>query len=281
MEGLQMTRKLGEKAVFITGASSGIGAATARAFAHDGSNLIIGARREEKLQALKADLEMVSGIQVLPLRLDVTDNALIEDVVREAIAYFGRIDILFNNAGIGRLDWLDRMEMADDLERQIDVNLLGVMRVAKAVLPHMQALRRGHIINMSSLGGLVGGPTYTAYSASKFGVRGFSEALRREVKPWGIRVSTVFPGGVRTGFASEAVERRKTGITTPAFLALTPESVADRIVRLARRPKRALILPGVLRVAPWLNMLWPGMIDWLVERNFVRKERAAELGEKS
>jgi short-subunit dehydrogenase len=275
-----MPPELGKKAVFITGASSGIGAATARAFARAGSNLVIGARREEKLQALKTELERVNGIQVLPLGLDVTDNALVEEVVREAIAHFGRIDVLFNNAGIGRLDWLDRMDMADDLERQIDVNLLGVMRVAKAILPHMQARRRGHIINMSSLGGLVGGPTYTAYSASKFGVRGFSEALRREVKSWGIHVSTVVPGAVRTGFAREAVERRKTGITTPAFLALTPESVADRIVRLARRPKRALILPGVLRLVLLLNMLWPGMIDWFVERNFVRKERAAELGEQ-
>lgn len=227
---------------------------------------------------MKAELERVSGIQVLPLRLDVTDNALIEDVVRAAIAHFGRIDVLINNAGIGRLDWLDRMDVADDIERQIDVNLLGVMRVARAILPHMQARRYGHIINMSSLGGLVGGPTYTAYSASKFGVRGFSEALRRAVKPWGIHVSAVFPGGVRTGFAREAVERRKTGITTPAFLALTPESVAERIVRLARRPKRALVLPGVMRVAPWLNILLPGMIDWFAGRNFVRKERAAELG---
>lgn len=112
-------------------------------------------------------------------------------------------------------------------------------------------------------------------------VRGFSEALGREVRSWGIRVSTVFPGGVRTGFAREAVERRKTGITTPAFLALTPESVAQRIVRLARWPKRSLILPGILSVAPWLNMLWPGMIDWFAVRNFVRKERAAEFGEEA
>jgi len=86
------------------------------------------------------------------------------------------------------------------------------------------------------------------------------------------------PGGVRTGFAREAVEHRKTGIITPAFLALTPESVAERIVRMARRPKRALVLPGVMRVAPWLNFLLPGMIDWFAGRKFVRKERAAEPG---
>ena len=162
-----MPQMLGEKAVFITGASSGIGAATARAFARAGADLIIGARREEKLQALEVELEKFNGIRVLPLRLDVTDNALVEDAVRAAITRFGRIDVLINNAGIGKLDWLDQMEVADDIERQIDVNLLGVMRVAKAVLPHMQARRRGHIINMSSLGGLVGGPTYTAYYASK------------------------------------------------------------------------------------------------------------------
>jgi short-subunit dehydrogenase len=239
--------------------------------------LVLGARRLEKLEALAEELEGNYPIEVLPIRLDVTDQTSVENAVRTAIERFGHIDVLFNNAGIGKLDWLEDMDMEGDLERQIDVNLLGVMRMSKVVLPHMQARRSGHIINMASMAGYVATPTYTVYAASKFGVRGFSEALRREVKAWGIDVSAIFPAAVSTGFAHEAVERRKTEITTPSSLALTPESVANWVVRLAKRPRRSLVLPRIAGLVVGLNRICPGLIDEIVVRVFVKRERAEDL----
>ena len=272
-----MIDRQANRLIFITGASAGIGAATAHAFGSSGDSLVLGARSLDKLEALAEELERIHPIQVLPIRLDVTDQASVENAVQVAIERFGHIDVLFNNAGIGKLDWLESMDVESDLERQIDVNLLGVMRMSKAVLPHMQARRSGHIINMASMAGYVATPTYTIYAASKFGVRGFSEALRREVKPWGIDVSAIFPAGVRTDFAREAVASRKTKITTPSSLALTPKSVATWVVRLAKRPRRSLVLPRIAGLAVGLNRICPGWIDEIVVRLFVRRERAEDL----
>ncbi|MGD8812979.1 MAG: SDR family oxidoreductase [Anaerolineales bacterium] len=276
-----MPRQLAGRVTFITGASAGIGAATAHAFGRAGSHLVLGARRLEVLETLAEELEGIFPIEVMPIRLDVTDNASVDTAVQVAVDRFGHIDVLFNNAGIGKLDWFENMDVERDLERQIDINLVGVMRVTKAVLPHMQAQHHGHIINMSSMAGYLATPTYTVYAASKFGVRGFSEALRREVKAWGIHVSAVFPAGVRTGFAREAVERRKTKLSTPSYLALTPEKVADRIVRLAIHPKRSLVLPRIAFLAVGLNRIWPGLIDGFAVRSFVKRERAADLQQGS
>jgi short-subunit dehydrogenase len=272
-----MTDLRTNRVIFITGASAGIGAAAARAFGSSGDDLILGARRLEKLESLAEELEGNHPIEVLPIRLDVTDQTSAENAVQAAIERFGHIDVLFNNAGIGKLDWLENMDVENDLERQIDVNLLGVMRMSKVVLPHMQARRQGHIINMASMAGYLATPTYTVYAASKFGVRGFSEALRREVKAWGIDVSAIFPAGVRTGFAREAVESRKTKITTPSFLALTPESVANWVVRLAERPRRSLVLPRMAGLAVGLNRIWPGLIDTIVVQIFVKRERSEDF----
>jgi short-subunit dehydrogenase len=272
-----MTDRRTNSVIFITGASAGIGAATARAFGRSGEHLILGARRLERIEALAKELEGNHPIEVLPIHLDVTDQQSVENALQVAIERFGCIDVLFNNAGIGELNWLENMDVESDIERQLDVNLLGVIRMSKAVLPHMKAQRRGHIINMASMAGYVATPTYTIYAASKFGVRGFSEALRREVMAWGIDVSAVFPAGVRTGFAREAVESRKTKITTPSFLALSPEKVANWVVRLAKRPRRSLVLPRIAGLAVGLNRIWPGLIDDIVVRMFVKRERADDL----
>ncbi len=157
------------------------------------------------------------------------------------------------------------------------VDVLGVLQTTRLVLPHMQAQRGGHIINMSSVAGLVGSPTYSIYAACKFAVRGFSEALRREVAPWNIHVSVLSPGGVATEFAEIAGIRRKTKVTTPKFMLLTAEQVAAMVVGLVRRPRRELVITWPFRLSVWLNTVWPGLVDATTIRQFTEVERSEEL----
>lgn len=258
--------------MLITGASSGIGEATARLFGRQGYRLALAARRLQRLEALADEIQSQGG-QALPVAADVSNLADIERLVRSVLDYYGQIDLLFNNAGFGRLDWLENLHPIDDIEAQLRVNLLGTVWTTRAVLPHMVARRKGHIINMASLAGLIATPTYTIYAASKFAVRGFTEALRREVGVYGIQVSGIYPGGVSTEFTQHTGARRKSGITTPAALRLNPEDVARAVLSLARRPRRALILPAPMRAAVWLNTLFPALVDWMIERRFTRLER--------
>jgi short-subunit dehydrogenase len=267
--------------VLITGASSGIGAATARAFARRGDHVVLASRRLDRLQQLAADLRRDFPVcRPLAIRVDVTQPEEIHACVDATLNEFGRLDVLFANAGVGALGWLEELDPEDDVTRQLRTNLEGLILTAREVLPHMQAARRGHIILMSSLAGWIPMPTYSVYAASKFGVRGFGRALRREVSAWGIHVSTVFVGAVGTGFAAEAVGRRKTGWTTPAWLVVSPERLASAIVRLSRKPRASVVLPGILRPAIWLESVWPGVIDWLSAGQFVARERTDELSRR-
>ncbi len=254
------------KVVFITGASSGIGAAAARLFARAGCPVGLAARRLDRLEQLAAEIRSEGG-QALPLALDVTQPAQIEAAVASTIETFGRIDILFNNAGFGRLDWLEALDPVKDIQSQIEVDLLGMIWMARAVLPHMYGRHSGHIINMSSIAGWVAPPLYTIYSASKFGIRGFSEALRREAAPMGVRVSVIYPGSARTEFNQHigpgATKRR---FTTPAWLGMSADDVAGAVVRLARHPRSGLVMPWFMVLAKFLNAHFNGISDFVQSR---------------
>lgn len=256
----------------ITGASSGIGAATARLFAAHGYRVALAARRADRLQELADEIRATGG-EAEPFPTDVGVWEQVQTTVEGTIERFGQIDLLFNNAGFGRIDWLERLDPGQGIQDQLQVNLLGLIWMARAVLPHMIERRQGQIINMSSMAGRIATPTYSVYAASKFGVRGFSDALRREVGIYGIKVSVLYPGGVATEFGERAQVRRRTGITTPAFLRLSAEQVAQGALSLARRPRRSLILPWFMRFAVAFEALFPGIFDRLVEGGFTRRER--------
>jgi NADP-dependent 3-hydroxy acid dehydrogenase YdfG len=164
--------------VIVTGASSGIGEATARLFGAEGYRVVLAARRLDRLQELQKEIESAGG-EALPIETDVSDAKSIQALMDKTLATYKQIDVLFNNAGFGRTKWLEEMDPEKDIAAQIQVNLIGVIQATRAVLPHMIERRKGSIINMCSLSGFVGTPTYTIYAASKFGVRGFSDALRR------------------------------------------------------------------------------------------------------
>lgn len=258
----------------ITGASSGIGEATARLLAADGYRVVLAARRLERLQALQAEIEAAGG-EALAVRADLGNPAEIESMVTQGLAAYGQIDVLFNNAGFGRTKWLDELDPQEDIVPQVQVNLTGAILASRAVLPHMIARRRGHIINMSSLAGLMATPTYSVYVATKYGLRGFSDALRREVGIFGIKVSVMYPGGVSTEFGSHTGMQRKSRLSTPSLLVLTPQQVAQTVRSLVRRPRRSVVQPWIYHLVVLFSELFPWLNDWVQDLIFTRPERGA------
>jgi short-subunit dehydrogenase len=269
------------KVVIVTGASSGIGEATAREFAKQGAKIVLAARRVDKLEALADEITtMKTGAETLVVQADLSKLEDIQGMIEQTLEKFGRIDVLVNNAGFGRLDWLENLDPVKDIQAQIDVNVMGVLQTTRQVLPVMMKQRSGSIINMCSMAGLVGTPTYTIYAASKHAVHGFSEALRREVKPWGIDVSLIYPGGVITEFTQHAGIKRKTNAKTPDFMLLTAEQVGQAVVKLVRRPKRMLVIPWLWNVTVFMNKFLPGMVDYTTINRFTIPEREDELKKK-
>ncbi|KAA0274719.1 MAG: SDR family oxidoreductase [Chloroflexi bacterium] len=269
------------KVAIVTGASSGIGEATAREFAREGAIVVLAARRVDKLESLAKEIDaMGTGAQAHVVQADLAKLDDIQKLVDETVQVFGRIDVLVNNAGFGRLDWLENLDPVKDIQAQIDVNVMGVIQTTRLVLPLMIKQRSGSIVNMCSMAGLIGTPTYTIYSASKHAVHGFSEALRREVKPWGIDVSLVYPGGVVTEFASHAGIKRKTKATTPKFMLLTAEQVGQAVVKLVRRPRRMWIIPWMWGFTVFMNRFFPGFVDSVNINRFTIPEREDELKAK-
>jgi short-subunit dehydrogenase len=200
--------------ILITGASSGIGAATALYFAQRGYRVVMAARRLERLDE-QASVIKNNGGEALAIEVDVSSSEQIQELVERTLKNYSRIDVLFNNAGFGRMRWLEKLDFEADIESQLQVNLHGAIRTTKAVIPTMIAQRSGHIINMSSVAGYIAPPTYTIYAATKFGLRGFTDALRREMYHYNIRVSGIYPGPVKTEFIEHMGERKKVWFQNP------------------------------------------------------------------
>jgi NADP-dependent 3-hydroxy acid dehydrogenase YdfG len=259
---------LDDKVVLVTGASSGFGAAAVNMFAREGCKVVLAARRVGRLEEMAKDIRARGG-EALPVAVDVTQPAQIDAMAHAALDRYGRIDILFNNAGFGRLDWFEALDPVLDIQEQILVDLLGVIWTARAVLPQMYRQRSGHIINMCSMSSWAAPPLYTVYAAAKFGVRGFSEALRREAAPFGVKVSAVYPGGAATEFQRHIRgNKAKQRFRTPAWLALSAEDVGRAVVNLAKRPRRSLILPWMMIFSSFINSHFTGLSDRIQARAF-------------
>lgn len=246
------------RTVIVTGASSGIGEATARAFGSAGDRVVLAARRAERLHKLAIEID-----DSLVVPADLTRREDIARIVEATLARYGTIDVLVNNAGLGRYDWLGRLP-EDEILAQIEVNLIAPIFLTRAVLPVMQAQGRGVIINVSSVAGKIATPTTTIYNASKFGIEGFSEALRREVRPQGIHVCVVVPGPVS---GTEFSARRKPNpirVTGPRWLRTDTGRVARAIVGLADRPRPRRVLPWPFGAIIALNTVLPSAVDGMV-----------------
>ena len=187
------------KTILITGASSGIGKATARLFNDKGWNVVATMRVPEK------EAELTQLENVLVIRLDVTDSASIATAVSQAINWRGSIDVILNNAGYGAYGPLEAFP-TERIRRQFDTNVIGLLETTRAVLPHFRANRAGTIINISSIGGQITFPLGALYHGSKFAVEGLSEALHYELEPLGVRVKIVQPGFTRTDFGGRSFD---------------------------------------------------------------------------
>ena len=189
-----MTENIENKVVVITGASSGLGAETARHLAQAGARVVLGARRVDRLESLADELGLARDAVV---QTDVTDREQVKALVDRAVELHGRVDVMINNAGLMPLSPLE-MERFDEWEQAIDVNIKGVLWGIAAALPHFKEQQSGQFINVSSVAGHTIRPGGAIYSATKHSVRVISEALRQEVKPYGIRTTIISPGAVAT-----------------------------------------------------------------------------------
>jgi NADP-dependent 3-hydroxy acid dehydrogenase YdfG len=197
-----MSDNIKGKVVVITGASSGLGEATARHLAGEGAKLVLGARRLDRLQALAEELRLGAGAAV---ETDVTDREQVKRLVDRAVEAHGRLDVIVNNAGLMPHSPLERGKV-DDWDRMIDVNLRGVLHGIAAALPHMTRQKSGHIINVSSVAGHKVRPGSAVYAATKAAVRMLSEGLRQEVKPYNIRTTVISPGAVQSELPASVTE---------------------------------------------------------------------------
>jgi NAD(P)-dependent dehydrogenase (short-subunit alcohol dehydrogenase family) len=185
---------------FITGSSRGLGRSLTAAVLAAGQRVAATARRPEQL----SDLVAQYGDRILPLALDVTNNAQITKAVADAIAYFGRLDVVVNNAGFGITGAVEGYT-EEQVRSQLETNLYAPIAITRAVLPQLRQQRSGYILQIGSMGGRVGNPGAAIYQAAKFGLGGFSEALAKEVAPLGIRVTCVEPGGFLTDWATDSM----------------------------------------------------------------------------
>jgi short-subunit dehydrogenase len=234
--------------ILITGASSGIGRATAQACVRAGHQVALAARRLDRLEQLAAEIGRPDD--VLLVRADMRRLEDIQRMVRETEARFGRVDALLANAGVGHGE--PYAETTDEhILDQIEVNLLGVMRCAREVLPAMLVRGSGHILTVASVASEVPSPQGVAYAASKGGALAFSEGLRRELRGTGIHVTVIQPGFVRTEMTASVP------LPMPGA-----EIIGNAVVKLLRSPRRRAVIPRYYGGVIWLNRLAPWLIDW-------------------
>lgn len=199
-----MSKNIEGKVVVITGASSGLGEATARLLSAQGASVVLGARRVDRIQSLADELTNNGG-KALAIQTDVTDADQVKRLVDGAVQAYGRVDVMINNAGLMPHSPLERTKI-DDWNRTIDVNIKGVLYGIAAALPHMKQQKAGQIINVSSVAGHKVRPGSAVYAATKTAVLVISEGLRQEVKPYNIRTTVISPGAIATELPSSVTE---------------------------------------------------------------------------
>jgi len=241
-------KRLDGRIALVTGASSGIGEATALALAEAGAKVAIAARRKDRLQAL-ADRLAPLGAEPLVLDADLLDEHVAQKIVADTEAHFGKLDILVNNAGVMYLEPVAEADLGR-WRRMLELNVLSLIASTQAALAGMKTRRDGHIVNVSSTAGRVANPNAAAYSATKFGVVAFSEALRREVYADNIRVSIIEPGIVQTELRDHighAATQASLNAWANTMRQLQPEDVADAIVFCVSRPSHVNVNEILMR----------------------------------
>jgi len=273
-----------DRVAFVTGASSGIGEATAHRLLADGFRVFVGARRLDRMEKLTTQ-------GATPLALDLTDDASIVAAIDTIRTKAGRLDVLVNNAGYGSYGALEDVPLAE-ARRQFEVNVFGLSRLCQLTLPMMRAQKYGRIVNVTSIGGKMWEPMGSWYHATKFAVEGLSDCLRVEVRPFGIDVIVIEPGAIQTEWAGIAADGLRQASGSGAYAALAdnharmlestktsrlpspPDVVAATIARAvrARRPKTRYATGGGARTILFLKRILPDRLFdrfiWRVSQNF-------------
>jgi NADP-dependent 3-hydroxy acid dehydrogenase YdfG len=243
-----MQNRLKGRIALVTGASSGIGEATAMALAEQGAKVAIAARRRDRLDSLAAKLAAL-GAEPLVLAADLIDMAEAQRIVAQTEAHYGRLDILVNNAGVMYLEPVAEADLGR-WRQMLELNVMSLIASTQAALAGMRARREGHIVNVASVAGRVANPNAAAYAATKFGVVGFSESLRREVYKDNIRVSVIEPGMVDTELRDHighAASKQAVNARAGEMRQLQAEDIAETILFCVSRPAHVCINEVLLR----------------------------------
>ena len=247
------------RTILITGASGGLAQEMVKLLPDD--QLILLGRNKEKLLELYGNHAHVELIEI-----DITDDSALETLVADLYLRYGKIDVLINNAGYGIFEEFDNIS-DKDIHQMFEVNTFALMNLSRRLAERMKESRKGHIINIVSMAGLIATAKSSLYSATKFAAIGFSNALRLELMPYGIYVTTVNPGPIRTGFFDQADPDGSYLKSVERFL-LEPDAVAKKIVKTIGKNKRELNLPFLLNLAHKFYSLFPKLADKLAGETF-------------
>ena len=263
------------KVVLITGASSGIGKACAEEFAKRGANLVLAARQYVTLCEITASLEQKYGIKAIAVQADVSKEEDCEQMVKQALVTFNKIDVLVNNAGLSMRALFNDLDLSV-IRNLMDVNFWGTVYCTKYALPEILKTK-GSVIGVSSIAGYRGLPGRTGYSASKFAMNGFMESLRTELLKTGVHVMVACPGftasNIRfTALAKDGVAHGETSMEEGKMM--SSEEVATRIVDGIAARKRTLVMTGQGKLTVWINKLLPALADKLVFNHFTKEKNA-------
>ena len=265
--------------VLITGASQGIGKATALLFANKGYDLVLAARQSDRLEAAGEEIKNL-GRQALIVPTDVRDPQQVKTLVDKALEHYGAIDVLINNAGIYASGSIENFSL-DDWHQLIDLNLWGYIHTINALLPHMIERGTGTIVNLSSIGGKVPVPYLAPYNTTKFAVTGLTEAMHSELKPKGIHVCGIYPNLINSNFMERALFRGKDAEDAGARrkqleqvlsvpVVEKPEDVAKAIWEGVKH-QRAEVMVGSANMSQAAYNLIPGPMQWLFRQGFKQK----------
>lgn len=277
-----MRRDLTNQVIVITGASAGIGAATALEAAGAGMDVVLAARRVDRLQAVAQQVRQL-GRRALVVECDVACGPQVDALVEQTMGEFGRLDVMFTNAGYG---FCQSVEGLDELgHREVfEVNYFGTVRCIQAALPIMKQARSGHIVITSSIVGRVGLPYYAAYSATKAAQDALATALRPEVEPDGIDVTCVYPVGTKTEFFEVSAKiggRDAIAENTPVFFMQSPQHVARRVVGALHKPCPEVWPARWAHLASSLACLLPRFTRWGLRRHAQRDRAMVERENKA
>ncbi len=241
------TSNIADKVVVITGASSGLGASTAELLARHGAKVVLGARRKDRIDAVVQEISVAGGTAI-GFAADVTKRADVEALIQGAVDRFGRVDVLVNNAGIMAIAPIQLLKV-EEWDRQIDVNIRGVLYGVAAALPHMQKQQSGHIINLASVTGIkVFAPGGTVYSATKFAVRALTEGLRMELHAANIRCTMISPGAIASELQDGSSDPSSATFVKEFYkIAIPADAVARAVLYAIAQPADVEIDEVVLR----------------------------------